>query len=239
MIVSYKNNFVFVKTKKTAGTSMEVALCHHTGPDDIMTPIGLPDEFDRYDGNPNTLSRNFSDDPAAEDAYRGVVRRRASRKFRAARLSITGVRFYNHMAAVVMKERLDSAFWDRAFKFTIERHPYEKAISLASMHSKSEEDFAPALDGVVKAGRFRNFGAYSDKEGNLLVDYVIRYEALDEGVRHVEDVLGIQDILSRMPRSKSRYRFDRRPAKEILNDEQKLKIQTVCKAEFDLLGYEA
>jgi hypothetical protein len=39
MIVSHKYRFIFVKTLKTAGTSIEVFLSQHCGPDDVVTPI--------------------------------------------------------------------------------------------------------------------------------------------------------------------------------------------------------
>src|SRR4051794_10259239 len=39
MIVSHKCRFIFVKTLKTAGTSLEVFLSQHCGPDDVVTPI--------------------------------------------------------------------------------------------------------------------------------------------------------------------------------------------------------
>ena len=39
MIISHKYRFIFVKTLKTAGTSIEVFLSQFCGPDDILTPI--------------------------------------------------------------------------------------------------------------------------------------------------------------------------------------------------------
>ncbi len=39
MIVSHRYGFVFVKTRKTAGTSIEVYLSDHCGESDIVTPI--------------------------------------------------------------------------------------------------------------------------------------------------------------------------------------------------------
>jgi hypothetical protein len=39
MIISHKYRFIFVKTLKTAGTSIEVFLSRHCGPDDVLTPI--------------------------------------------------------------------------------------------------------------------------------------------------------------------------------------------------------
>jgi len=37
MIVSHKHKFIFFKTRKTAGSSLQVALAEHCGPDDIIT----------------------------------------------------------------------------------------------------------------------------------------------------------------------------------------------------------
>ena len=39
MIVSHKHKFIFLKTKKTAGTSIELALTKLCGDDDIITPL--------------------------------------------------------------------------------------------------------------------------------------------------------------------------------------------------------
>jgi hypothetical protein len=39
MIISHKHKFIFVKTVKTAGTSIEIFLSQHCGPLDIVTPI--------------------------------------------------------------------------------------------------------------------------------------------------------------------------------------------------------
>ena len=38
-IVSYNKNFIFIKTNKTAETSMEVALSKFCGAEDVITPI--------------------------------------------------------------------------------------------------------------------------------------------------------------------------------------------------------
>lgn len=44
MIISHTHRFIFIKTIKTAGTSIEVYLSPHCGPDDILTPIQPPEE---------------------------------------------------------------------------------------------------------------------------------------------------------------------------------------------------
>ena len=43
-IVSYQKNFIFIKTNKTAGTSLEIALSKFCGKEDIIGPIFTQDE---------------------------------------------------------------------------------------------------------------------------------------------------------------------------------------------------
>ena len=62
MIISHKYRFVFVKTLKTAGTSIEVFLSQHCGPDDVLTPILPPVEPHR----PRNHEGFFNHIPAAD-----------------------------------------------------------------------------------------------------------------------------------------------------------------------------
>jgi hypothetical protein len=40
MIISHEHKFILLKTRKTAGTSIEIALSRFCGDDDVITPIG-------------------------------------------------------------------------------------------------------------------------------------------------------------------------------------------------------
>jgi len=40
MIISHKHKFIFIKTRKTAGTSIEIFLSQFCGKNDTLTPIG-------------------------------------------------------------------------------------------------------------------------------------------------------------------------------------------------------
>ena len=44
VIASHQHRFVFLKTRKTAGTSVEIALSKVCGPDDVITEISPEDE---------------------------------------------------------------------------------------------------------------------------------------------------------------------------------------------------
>jgi hypothetical protein len=48
MIISHKYKYIFLKTNKTAGTSIEIALSKLCGEKDIITPITPEDEMIRY-----------------------------------------------------------------------------------------------------------------------------------------------------------------------------------------------
>lgn len=47
MIISHEHKFIFVKTRKRAGTSIEIALSKFCGPDDVICPITESDELVR------------------------------------------------------------------------------------------------------------------------------------------------------------------------------------------------
>lgn len=44
MIISHKYKFIFVRTRKTAGTSIEIGLSRFCEKEDVITPIDYEDE---------------------------------------------------------------------------------------------------------------------------------------------------------------------------------------------------
>jgi hypothetical protein len=136
-------------------------------------------------------------------------------------------------------------FWDSAFKFTSERHPYEKAVSLAYMswskgdarrQKRANNDFSSYLDTVVQKGRYAGFPLYSI-EGQSVVDDFIRLETLTADLQRVGKRLGI-GIPDELPNERSDSRTDRRPASQILSGQQKEAVWNHCRREFEILGYE-
>src|SRR5262249_50304539 len=120
-----------------------------------------------------------------------------------------------HDGADVAKEVAGDAFWSKAYKFTIERHPYEKAVSLAWFRAEADGNFAKALEEILEARQYRNFDLYSI-DGKPAMDFIIRYEHLDEDVPKVEAAIGGLPILSRLPRANSHQRKDRSAAQDVL-----------------------
>jgi hypothetical protein len=71
MILSHRWRFVFIKGRKIAGTSVEMALSTLCGPQDIVTPISARDEVERFraGGQP----RNYARCPDEEQQFRAVI----------------------------------------------------------------------------------------------------------------------------------------------------------------------
>lgn len=234
MIASYHHKFIFIKTRKTGGTSVEIALSTQCSGDDICTTISGEDELLRFalNGEP----RNFCDDPHVRGSFfekvasgdaDGVNRIRKNPKIDA--------QFYNHMPASEVRQELPELF-KSAYKFTIERHPYDRAISLAWWRSKGAPvELSEAIDQIAFDRKFPNYPQYVIG-GDIVVDKIIAYESLSEGLQSLERTLGI--VLPSLPNAKSQYRNDRRPAKDSLSKQQREKIYEVTATEFEIMRYE-
>lgn len=190
MIISHKHRFIFVKTVKTAGTSLEIALSKFLGDEDVVTPITDDDEKLRR-------ANNFS----GPRNYRGTLRDLKIRgvywRMRKG-MKLTDIlypaKFINHSSAQYIKEQIGNALFDSYFKFTIERNSWDLVVSLYFWQKKyfwSTDAEVPTFDEYVKsgkAGRRTNFDLYSI---NALpsVNFILRYERLEEDLTKLSRLL--------------------------------------------------
>jgi hypothetical protein len=233
-IVSYLHNYIFIKTKKTGGTTTEMTLAPSCGPHDVVTPLSGPQELIRGNGRP--LCRNFSPSFQLErDLREAMVAMDGSATLAWDRVNEQRT-FFAHMPAADLKHLVAPEFWQRATKITVERHPYEKAVSRAYFNYRNDQPFEQHLDAVVKQGGYRNYRFYSIG-GEVVVDELLKLETLHADLARVGRRLGIS-IPDQLVQANGHRRGDKRPAREILTDAQKEKIYQVCRSEFELLGYQ-
>jgi hypothetical protein len=225
MVISHKFRFIFLKTKKTAGTSLEVFLSDRCGPEDILTPIWPhvePHRARNYRGTWSPLSE-FAD-PAC--GIGGTLRDLA-----------TARRFYNHIPATTLRHRVPAEIWDSYFKFCVERNPWDKTLSHYHM-VRNRTGGGLTLDEYLAAGDFcLNYARYTDEAGHQLVDEVVRYESLNEGLGRVFDRLGIEFDGSLGVRAKSEHRTDRKPYQERFTPEQRDIVTRAFRTEIEMHGY--
>jgi hypothetical protein len=227
MILSHKYKFIFIKTAKTAGTSIEVFLSRLCGPKDIVTPIAPPVEGHQpcnYEGLINPIQE---------------ILQRPGKLFSVLRQTITSrEKFYNHMPASEVRNRVPADVWNRYFKFCVERNPWDKVLSHYHMHAAREAG-SLTLDEYLARGRFPiNYFRYTDRSGTkIIVDRVVRYENLAAQLSEIFSQLQIPFDGTLGVAAKSEYRTDRRPYQEVLNDDQRKIIENAFAKEIELHGY--
>src|SRR3954467_14122136 len=118
MIISHKYKFIFIKTTKTAGTSIEVFLSQCCGDSDVVTPI-----------NPHVephVARNHS---GYWNPFPEMLVNRGLRRLSVLRRFLKQRKFYNHMPAKAVRATILQQIWKDYFKFCVERNPWDKTVS--------------------------------------------------------------------------------------------------------------
>jgi hypothetical protein len=185
MIVSHKHKFIFIKTKKTAGTSIEIALSKVCDDNDIITPINKEDEIIREQFSKRKAQNTVI--PFSKYTLKDWLRFIKYRK---------RLEFYNHMPASEIKKYLDASIWSSYYKFCFEREPLRKSISHYKWRKKKvrynnfEEYFQSGDMAMIKGDYF-----YKDVKGNYLVNKVFKMEEMDSAFKNISDEIGLKNSI--------------------------------------------
>lgn len=234
LIVSHRHRFIFIKTRKTAGTSIEVVLSRYCGPDDIVTVISPEDEIVRREvggvGPQNHTGPIWKHEPM--DIARIILRRRPERR----------PLFWRHMGARHVRRLVGQDVWNSYYKFAFERNPWDKVVSAYYWrHRKSlDEEGQPPIsfsEYVAKGKKLINvdgYGQYSIR-GAVAVDQVGRYENLQEELHEALSNIGIE-YDGWLPRTKTHTRGER-DYRKLYDVREKELVGNYFRREIDLLGY--
>ena len=196
MIISHKHRFIFVKTRKTGGSSTEIALAHLCGPDDVITNLK---ELRTGD---NPIAARNEKFPRSEWSLRARMRLWTGRP-----IPSRGTGFHQHMPATDIRRHVDPKVWQDYFKFTIERNPWDRQVSLYHWHYRDRAhrpSFSTFIKSPFSRKKSRNWSIYTEND-RPIVDHVIMYDDLRAGLQPVLDRIGISEPVD-LPKAKSGYR---------------------------------
>ncbi len=228
MIISHKHKFIFIKTRKTAGTSIEIALSKHCGPMDVITPIATEDEEVRrrlgYRGPQNWEKPWYRYGPGNLRKFLRSGRRAA--------------RYWNHVSARTIRENIKNEIWTGYFKFCFERNPWDKTVSHFHYYRNKTGARSLTLDEYLKRGIEKTITDHVlyCLDNDVVVDEVCRFEDLQNDFARMAKLIGLPEV-PELPRTKSGFRKDKRPLEQILTPTARDQIAKSFAKEIELFGY--
>jgi Sulfotransferase family len=193
MILSHQYKFIFLKTEKTAGTAIEAALSELCGPDDVITPFREASEGDRKGRGP----QNYRIDHPLKPK-RPLRRKLFMRPERYYHLSVG---FYEHMPAWRVRAYVGEEIWRQYFKFAFVRNPWDRQLSQYLYKTKSwrRRSSLERFMARKKRAYVTSYEIYT-LEDAIAVDYVGRYESLEQDLKTALERVGVQRRLE-IPRT--------------------------------------
>ena len=220
MLISHRHKFIYLKTRKTAGTSVEIyfePFC--IDPADPFEPVHYH----------KTVVSSW-----------GVVGHRG--------MGYEGETWFNHQPAVNIRELTGEAVWNTYFKFCAVRNPFDKVVSAfwyqlddAAREDLRTRDFSEIRKSFQKwASRFE---FWTDTEvisidGRPVVDGVIRYERLSEDMESVCLRLNVPWKPELLGRYKNDFRRNPQHFTEYYDEASRQRVMKAYALDFEHFGYE-
>ncbi len=246
MILSKKRRFLFLKGRKIAGTSIEVAVSPYCGADDILTPITPIDERRRVERGRH--AQNYGANAREHDIFISTVRSGSDADLAGVKRPI-GI-FNNHMPLADIAARFEESLNGYNI-FAVVRCPYRKLISWANMSlglsaykkvgSMSVEPqqirrFIQRSIADGSAAMLDNSHIYEAPEGCPAV-HILRFENLKEEFGRILPLLGIPGS-AQLPHLKKGGAGVWESVETYLGADEIAAVNAMFDAEFDLYGYE-
>ncbi len=210
-IISFRYNFIFLKTVKTAGTSIEADLASLLDENDIVTPILPP--LSKH------TARNYQDSSGEAVFYNHM----SAQKVR----NLIGPDPFERMFKFcVEREPVEKCI------------SHFHMLRNSDLHNPGNE-YRASWQEYCEAGRFPvNLPIYTemiDGQYRLLVDRVLRYDALAVELAEVMKACGLPEFRL-TSRAKSEYSRNQLIRKEDVTPAQRDKIYTAFQKTLDVTG---
>ena len=178
MLISYDHEFIFIHVYKVAGVSIKNAL-------------------QKYSHDPSKLLINRS------QRKLGINSNLPYYKYKT---------FSPHINARLLRKELPKKVYNNFYKFAFVRNPWDWQVSLYSFMLKSKShrqheiiksmrSFDDYLKWRVNGNKRFQKDFVTDDDGNLIVDFVGKFESIEEDFKYICKNLKINDSLPHMNKS--------------------------------------
>ena len=209
MIISHKHKFIFFKTRKTAGSSIQVQLANYCGEDDIITGQyrdGIDDDSHSTGLNMDKFYTNHPHPTLKE-----------TRLF---------------LGEEIWNSYFKFAFVRNPFDIAVSRYFWEKKGKSLVEQETSIDDFKKWTMTELKD--YDRQLSYIEWDGEIALDFVGRYETLKEDYRHICQKLNLP--VDELPFKKSGFR-DKKHYTKFYDDETIQRVTDFFDRDIDLLNY--
>jgi len=240
MMVLHDPEIIFLKSRKTAGSSIELALSAFAQEGDVVTPIdeGLGDIRERASRG-YTSPRNYS---------KGLVEFFCKPTYRDLRDLIKGkplLKFHDHCSARRARRHLCRNVWHRYLKVSVVRNPWDYMVSSYYWGNRNAPELPDFERWCIDRRRLitRNRRQYFIGR-QCVVDRFLRFERLQQDLQALESerpgLTGLADILASTSEKKGirpktgpsvAELFDAAPRADRL-------VGELCRFEIERFGYQ-
>jgi hypothetical protein len=176
-IISFSHNFIFIKTRKTAGTSLEIHLAQQCANEDIITPI--------YPEIPTHKPQNYLDQDNEAKFYNHMP----AIKVRELCLNC-----------------FDQSYKFAFERHPVDKCLSHFAMLLNSPFHQKQENLT-TWEQYLEYGQFPiDTNLYTDKEGNLIINKLYKYEEITMSLGDIAVKTGLENR-SLTAREKSGFRY--------------------------------
>jgi hypothetical protein len=219
VLLSHRHQFIYTKTLKTAGTSIEIYF------EDACLPPG------------STAIRGHQTAETITSA--GIIGYRGP--------NAAECTWYNHMPARAIRDLFGPDAWNNYYKFCVVRNPFDKLVSFWWFNNAREgrrydqEDFS-RIRTEFSTWCLGHLPHAIDRDKYLIdgvvsMDYFIRYESLLDDLEHVCRHVGYPFRPEALGRFKSESRLRAQPYGEYYDASAITAVEAAFRWEFDYFGY--
>lgn len=249
-IISHRHKFIFIKSRKTAGSSVEIVLAGTTGPEDVMCPTSDGKQFGIVDQNNQKKITELTLGDFARFSSRLLRDTLKSGKpdFKRSVNKLCRVIKSHHATAEELKKICGDEVWDTYYKFCFERNPFDRLVSLYHWRTKRLEDkpdfkeFALSViekhekkQAKANQSSFWTNRPFYEINQKIVVDKVCRFENLEQ---EMKDFFAMKDLpwQEELPHMKGGFR-PKKHYREYYDEELRKKCEQAFAYEMEQFEY--